>query len=151
MVKGPINKSKVLDLLADIQIGVDELRSLVARPPGDFVVDRKAYAQAEHYLRRVLEGILTVGTHLVSRLNGKARDYQEVIVALGAAGIVTREFAERNKKLAGYRNRLVHLYWEVTPEEMFEVISEHLADLVAFIDAFKRTLLTPERSGLFLE
>jgi len=25
--------------------------------------------------------------------------------------------------MAGYRNRLVHLYWEVTPEEIYEKTS----------------------------
>ena len=34
--------------------------------------------------------------------------------------------------MAGYRNRLVHLYWEVTDEEMLEKIKDRLDDFDMF-------------------
>ena len=94
----PLNKAKVVDLIADIEAGIAELRAVTDMSREQFIADKKTYALAEHYLRRTLEGILTIGTHIASRLNGKARDYQEIIMLLGEHGIITVDFAERNKK-----------------------------------------------------
>jgi uncharacterized protein YutE (UPF0331/DUF86 family) len=39
--------------------------------------------------------------------------------------------------MAGYRNRLTHHYAEVTPAELFAVVSNHLGDLEAIADALQ--------------
>ena len=147
----PLDKAKVVDLIADIEAGIAELRAVTDVSREQFAADKKAYAIAEHYLRRTLEGILTIGTHIASRLDGKARDYQEIIMLLGEHGIITVDFAERNKKLAGYRNRLVHLYWEVTAQEMYDVIRAHVPDLDSFVQTFKSVVKNPGRFGLSIE
>ena len=43
---------------------------------------------------------------------------------MGEAKVIPFEFAQKIKGMAGYRNRLVHLYWEVTPEEIYEKLQE---------------------------
>jgi len=36
--------------------------------------------------------------------------------------------------MASYRNRLVHLYWKITPEELLSVIKEMFNNLEKFIN-----------------
>ncbi len=43
-------------------------------------------------------------------------------------------------KMAGYRNRLVHFYDEVTPEELFLVCSQQLGDIEGVVDAVVKWL-----------
>jgi len=38
------------------------------------------------------------------------------------------------RKMAGYRNRMVHLYDEVTTEELYRICAEHLDDFDTIID-----------------
>jgi uncharacterized protein YutE (UPF0331/DUF86 family) len=45
--------------------------------------------------------------------------------------------AARFVEMAGYRNRLTHHYAEVTPVELFAVVSNHLGDLEAIADALQ--------------
>ncbi|MFN3481349.1 MAG: type VII toxin-antitoxin system HepT family RNase toxin, partial [Thermodesulfovibrionales bacterium] len=125
----PLNIQKIRNILADIEGNLRELNLLVSEGLEKFLSERKNYGLAEHYLRRTLEGILTIGSHILSRLPAKTKDYKQIILSLGEYGIVPIEFAERNKRLASYRNRLVHLYWEVTMEELFTVITQHLEDM----------------------
>ena len=33
------------------------------------------------------------------------------------------------RKMAGYRNRMVHFYHEITPEELHEICLHHLAEI----------------------
>jgi len=42
-------------------------------------------------------------------------------------------------EMAGYRNRLTHHYDEVTPAELFEVVSHDLGDLAAIADVLRAT------------
>ncbi len=96
----------------------------------------------------MLEGILTIGLHILSRLPVRTKDYQEVIVELGKNGIIPMEFAEKNKSLAGYRNRMVHMYWEVTPDEMYSIINEHVDDIDKFCECYREVVKHPEKFGL---
>jgi len=87
-------------------------------------------------LRKALEGILSLSTHIVSRLPGgvKSKDYREIIVALGEFEVLPKEFAQKIRGIAGYRNRLVHLYWKVTSEELHQKVSGELKDIDMFVD-----------------
>ncbi|GBD98601.1 hypothetical protein BMS3Abin07_00621 [bacterium BMS3Abin07] len=151
MDKIPINVQKVRNILADINDSLEELKVFSGLTPEEFKKDKSNYGLAEHYLRRVLEGILTIGSHFLSRFPAKTRDYQQIILSLSEYGIIPVDFAEKNKKLAGYRNRLVHIYWEVSRGELLQVIKEHLVDLYAFIDYFSDVLKHPDKYGLTIE
>jgi len=147
----PIDKNKIRNMIVDVQENINQLSKLSKLTLEEFKSDKKNYGLTEHYLRRSLEGILTIGTHFLSRLPVKTKDYQEIIITLGKQKIIPKDFAEKNKKLAGYRNRLVHMYWEVSEEEMHQVINEHLNDLDKFCEYFQQTLQNPEKFGLKIE
>lgn len=152
MIKyAPIDVNKIRNLIADIQNNIKELSILARLSPEEFKADNKYYSLSEHYLRRSLEGILTIGTHILSRMPVKTKDYQEIITGLADQKIIPRDFAEKNKNLAGYRNRLVHMYWEISKDEMYKIINEHLGDIDQFCQYFQKVLQTPEKFGLQIE
>ena len=41
-------------------------------------------------------------------------------------------FLEKLEKMAGYRNRLVHYYKEISNEEIYEILQNDLGDLEKF-------------------
>ncbi len=51
-----------------------------------------------------------------------------------------RILPKKNKNLAGYRNRLVHIYWEITPEELYTVINQHFEDISNFYSYYKEII-----------
>lgn len=142
-----INVSKMINILSQIHEALEEMETLKRINKDEFVKDKRNYIVAEHYLRRALEGILTIGSHLLSRLEVKTKDYQEIIVSLGRYGLIPEDFAEKNKNLAGYRNRLVHIYWEITPEELYTVINQHFEDISNFYSYYREILKNPEKYG----
>jgi uncharacterized protein YutE (UPF0331/DUF86 family) len=150
MKYAPLDINKIRDLTADIQKSVRRLEEISRMDPPSFYKSDRDYALAEHNLRRALEGILTIGTHILSRLPARTKDYQDIIVELGKNNIIPREFAEKNKKLAGYRNRMVHLYWEITPEELYKIISEHLSDIDVFCEYYREVINHPEKFDLHI-
>jgi len=144
----PLDAEKIKNLAIDTENCLKELSTLGAMDLSVFKSDRHNYGLADHFLRRTLENILTIGTHILSRLPVKTKDYQEVITSLGKNNIIPSEFADKNKKLAGYRNRLVHMYWEVSEEELHQVINTHLLDLQKFLEYYEAVLKNPKKFNL---
>ncbi len=65
---------------------------------------------------------------------GKPEDYRDILVLLSRNGVIPSDFMERIKGMAGYRNRLVHMYNEVDTEELFGIIRDHRSDIKEFVN-----------------
>jgi len=88
MIKyAPLDISKIKNLVAEVQNNLKELEKFSLLSFEDFHKDKRNYGLSEHHLRRALEGVLTIGTHILSRLPVKTKDYQEVILSLGDCDI----------------------------------------------------------------
>jgi uncharacterized protein YutE (UPF0331/DUF86 family) len=107
-----------------------------------FRQDKDNYPIAAFWLRTALEAVITIGTHILSHMpsNGKKKDYTRVIKSLGEHDIVSMDFSERIRGMAGYRNRLVHMYWEISGDELHTILQTRLDDLVSFGDYIKKFL-----------
>ena len=55
-------------------------------------------------------------------------------------GAVDAQLGERLVQMAGYRNRMVHLYDEVADEELYAILTENLADVREFIRQIREFL-----------
>lgn len=136
------DKEKIGQRIEDIQKAKEELKKFQEMSLENFLADRNNFYLSSYWLRIALEAILTIGTHILSRLpqNGKKKDYTQVILSLGDYNVLPKDFILRIKGMAGYRNRLVHLYWEVKPEELWNVLQENLADFDGFVGHIKEFL-----------
>ena len=87
-----------------------------------------------HHLRWTLECLLDIGRHILAKSGlGKPENYTEIIVELGTSGVIPAEFAAEIRGMAGYRNRLVHGYSEITPEEIHSLLTSRLGDFHEYI------------------
>jgi len=128
-----LNIRQVQQRLAHIRTSSARLQRLVALGRAQFLLGPDHFAIAEHHLRRSLEAVLDIGRHLIAKQGwGIPPDDRGILVTLGQNGVLTQEFIQRRQGLAGYRNRLVHGYADVSPEELYEVLSEHLPDFAEF-------------------
>jgi len=104
-------------------------------------------------LHRALEGVFNISTHILSRIpGGQATQYKEIALKMGEHGIVEKEFAQTKLvEMAKYRNRLVHFYAEIKPEELHQIIQNDLSDFDVFLAAIKSLLANPNKFGLTIE
>jgi uncharacterized protein YutE (UPF0331/DUF86 family) len=113
----------------------------------DFVADRRMVAAGESFLRRGLEALLDIGRHVLAKGFGvPAVEYKEIARSLAEHGVLGAADAERLTRMAGYRNRLVHFYDEVSAAELYEILTGHRDDVAGVLAAIESWLAEhPER------
>jgi uncharacterized protein YutE (UPF0331/DUF86 family) len=61
-------------------------------------------------------------------------DERKQATCAAALGLHRRaeSLAAKLVEMAGYRNRLVHLYWEATADELYRILQDELDSFVSF-------------------
>lgn len=128
-----IERTRVLDLIAEIRKSVGRLKEISLMDFETFNENSDNFAIAEHHLRKTLEIVLDIGRHIIARQGlGRPTTYTQIFDILGQKGVLPQNFVASTRGLPGYRNRLVHIYHEVTSEEIFEIVSTRLVDIEEF-------------------
>ncbi len=141
MTPGQISRRVVADRLAWVERMVGEIRSLPLADREAFFADRRNLWTAESCLRRALEALLDLGRHILAKGFGVGvSEYREIAAALGERGVLSPDEAQLLRLLAGYRNRLVRFYLEVSPEELYQICRQRLTDLETIAAAYRRWL-----------
>lgn len=130
MTPRKIRAQVVLEKAAWIHKMVDAMGELPTETLEDFKADDRNYAAMESYLRRALEALLDMGRHILAKgLGESVVEYKKIAEALGQRGIISPKSTTILVEMAGYRNRLTHFYDEVTPEEIFELLTTRVSDI----------------------
>lgn len=144
MTRGRIDLKVVGDRLGIARKCLDHLARLPTDDARRFSADFRNAAAAESLLRRVIEALLDTARHLLSKRHGLAAlEYREVARQAGQRGLIPDAgLRERFIAIAGFRNRLTHFYDEVTPEELFGIVTAELADLTRIVDQLQQAAST---------
>lgn len=136
-----IKKKIILERIDIIQKSLDQLKKLKLLTLGRFMLPEN-FAIAEHYLRYALEATFDICAHILSRIPGAAVDeYKKMAIEMGRQNLIPMKFAQNQLyKMAGYRNRLTHFYFEITPKEMYQILEKNLVDFEIFLKHIKNLL-----------
>jgi len=141
MIPGALSERVVSDRLAWVERMVCEIKSLPLDDREVFLADSRNVWTAESCLRRALEALFDLGRHVLARGFGLGvSEYKEIASRLGEQGVLSQEEARLLGVLAGYRNRMVHFYHEVEPDELYEICAHELPDLERIAAAYRNWL-----------
>jgi uncharacterized protein YutE (UPF0331/DUF86 family) len=130
MTPGPVSEKVVVAKLEAIRSMLGGIASLPLGKREEFLADPRMVAAGESFLRRALEALLDLGRHVAARGFGVAvAEYRGIADALEAHRVLSHELSERVRQMASYRNRLVHFYNEVTPEELYGILTSRVGDV----------------------
>lgn len=141
MTGGQLSRRVVVDRLDWAEAMIAKIHALPLESMAAFLADQHSLAAAESYLRRALEALLDLGRHILAKGFGKGvSEYREIAVELGKLGVLSSANTSLLATLAGYRNRMVHFYHEVSAEELYQICSAQLKDLELIAKAFRSWL-----------
>ena len=133
MVISNLNTTRILKLIRFIETCEQELKPFSAMSEQEFFLDKKNPPFVESYLRRSLEAVFDIGRHILAKTSGfKEIEYKTIAKELGSKGVLTKELSDVLITMAGYRNRMVHFYREVTPQELYQIAKDNLKDIEHF-------------------
>jgi uncharacterized protein YutE (UPF0331/DUF86 family) len=135
MTPGGIDRKVVAQRAVWVHEMIEALHDLHLEEKAAFLADRHRIAAAESYLRRSLEALFDIGRHILAKKFAyPATEYKEIAKGLLEKKVLETEETELMREMAGYRNRMVHFYHEITPEELHEICLYHLNEIKVLTD-----------------
>lgn len=105
------------------------LRRLAKLPQPALIGDPIPLGSAKYYLQVAIESCIDMANHIIASERLRApRDYSDVFKVLEEEGIIPADFLPELQRMARFRNRLVHLYWEVDAEMIYDILQERLGE-----------------------
>jgi uncharacterized protein YutE (UPF0331/DUF86 family) len=112
-----------------------DLKRLASLPRDEFLSDSLKVAAAESFLRRSLEAVFDVGRHVLAKSGfiELAAEYKSIARGLADRRFIDQDLGKALVEMAGYRDRLVHLYSEIAGDELYSIIAGRLDDIGEFV------------------
>lgn len=135
------DREKITGKLSLILGNLELLQHLKALSLEEFVQDFRNIESAKHLLQVSIEAMIDIANHLISRGRmGRPKSYAESFNILHAGGLLTPEQVETYSIMVKFRNRVVHLYQKVDPDQVHGIIQHNLQDFAAFVEEIRRFL-----------
>jgi uncharacterized protein YutE (UPF0331/DUF86 family) len=128
-----VDPIRIRDLLGNIAEAQNQLRELGRLSETDFLADFRNTESAKYLLIVTTEAAIDICNHIVARKGERApKDYADCFSILAELDVIYPELVTRLKRMARFRNLIVHLYWQVDNQRVYQIIQNDLADLDTF-------------------
>jgi uncharacterized protein YutE (UPF0331/DUF86 family) len=135
MTKGKISLAVINQRILWIRQMMESLNELPLQNKEEFFRDKRNVAAAESYLRRALEALFDIGRHILAKQFAfPASEYKEIAEKLHEKKVLSEKDRSLLRQMAGYRNRMVHFYHQVSRDELYEICTLHLDDISRLVD-----------------
>ncbi|ACS33488.1 type VII toxin-antitoxin system HepT family RNase toxin [Thermococcus gammatolerans] len=130
-----IDRELVERRLAEIKGALVELGEIVRAGKEEFLSNSLLRNAAKYLLITAIEGAFSVCNHISVRMGRVPKSYADCFKTLAELGVVEKDLAERLARMARFRNVLVHRYWRIDDELVFEIMKKDTRDLEEFVRA----------------
>lgn len=136
-----VEKEVVQRRIQEILTFTEELKKLSKISKKDFLKNSERQYAVMHLLQLTIEACLSLGNHIVShRRLGIPENYQDTFALLEKGGVLPPEFAKEMMKMARFRNRLVHIYWQMDLDQIYDILATKLGDFEEYVKHVKKTI-----------
>lgn len=129
------NTDKIGRLVSEMRKAINHLKSLQASGKESFLTNPDKIGSARYYFIVAIESAIDICNHIISQNGYRApEDYADTFQVMGEQGAFDKDFIRQLKDMAKFRNRLIHLYWEVNDEQVYEILKSRLNDFKKYLD-----------------
>ena len=106
-------------------------------PYDEFIGNPIHYGSTERFFHLAIESCLNIGNRLIALYQfvepvDTPDTYADIFKQMHRLGVVDADFLKRLVQMAKFRNRLVHLYWELDRETIYGFLQDNLDDFKLF-------------------
>ena len=129
-----VDPERIQKLVGSMRESVRLLHDIKEIGAPEFYKDIHKQSSAKYNFIVAIEAAIDLANHLISKRALRApEDYADVFKVLADASVIDKGFSIELAKMARFRNRLVHLYWEVDIAEVWKIIQTRLDDFEDYI------------------
>ena len=136
-----LNADLIRARCAEIEESVSRLEQIRVQPRDEFLADQDIQDIACYRLLVAIEAAIALCYHVSARQSHKVpEEYAECFRLLGDAHVIPADLSERLQLMSRFRNLLVHMYWKLDYNRVYDVLHESLADLRTFCSTVARLI-----------
>ncbi len=129
------NQDRIARLVSEMRNSITRLELLRGLEKASFLNDADKLASAKYNFIVAIESAIDICSNIISENGYRVpEDYGDTFQILGEHGAFDEDFLSSLKAMAKFRNRLVHLYWEVDSEQLYGILQSRIYDLKIFLD-----------------
>jgi uncharacterized protein YutE (UPF0331/DUF86 family) len=130
------DQEKMAKLVSEFRTSVSRLQKLKELGQKEFIGDPDKIGSAKYHFIVAIESSIDMCNHIISRNGYRVpEDYADTFKVMREKGAFDDEFSEQLVKMAKFRNRLVHIYWEIDNARVYKILEDHLGDFKIFINS----------------
>lgn len=128
-----VDKERIIFLIGEMEKALSVLKEYREIRKEAFVSDLKSLGSVKYYFMLAIEACVDIGNHIIAKERiGVPESYTDCFKMLGDNNIVSGQLSEKLINMAKFRNLLVHLYWKVDDERIYEILHSELDDFYEF-------------------
>jgi len=128
-----LNRDLIRNRCEEIEESLKRLERISAKTKEEFLKDQDLKDIACYRLLMAIEAALGLCYHgCAMRLKKVPEDYAGCFAMLEGVAIIPAVLSENLQKMARFRNLLVHMYWKVDYDKLYDLILQDLGDLRLF-------------------
>jgi len=128
------DQEKMVKLVSEFRKSVTRLQKLKKLGQKQFLSDPDKIGSAKYHFIVAIESSIDMCNHIISRNGFRVpEDYADTFKVLEEEGAFDAGYTEELVKMAKFRNRLVHLYWQVDDSRIYKILEENLGDFKKFL------------------
>ncbi|MFQ6071746.1 MAG: DUF86 domain-containing protein [Methanosarcinales archaeon] len=137
-----IDKERITLLISEVEKALGILIDYSGMNKEELLGDLKSLGSMKYYFIIAIEACIDICNHIAAKEHlGLPESYADCFKILGDNGIVPKELSNKLINMAKFRNLLVHLYWKVDDEKMYEILQTELGDFEEFVRYISRRYL----------
>lgn len=137
-----VDKDRLLSLIGEIEQALSILREYGEADKESLIGNLKSLGSVKYYLIVAIEGCVDICNHIVAKERiGVPESYSDCFKILKNNEIISDVLSKELSNLAKFRNLLVHLYWKVDDEKVYELLQMKLDDIGRFIQQISKRYL----------
>ena len=137
-----VEKNVLIKRLILLEEYIRDLNDMKAKKLSDFKADKIARRYVERTLHIAIEACLDIANHTISYEGYREpKDNKDSFVVLMEEKIIAPKLCEKLKKMAQFRNVVVHDYIRIETEIIYSILHKNIGDFIAFAKAIKQKFL----------
>jgi uncharacterized protein YutE (UPF0331/DUF86 family) len=129
-----VDPDTLASILNNLRGCLKKLAILAALPEKTFLNDFTNVESAKHLLQVSIECCLDIAHHIVADEGFRTpTDYYDTFVVLRENDILPGAFLPTLRQMVSFRNRLVHLYWDIDDATVYRILQENLSDFETYV------------------